>query len=472
MTTLIMKFGGTSVGTPPALTQVLSIVLHEHQRWNKLILVASALDGVTDSLLEAAYLAQVSNQRGYRRIAATLRTRHMALVDQLPLGQQERNALQADIDRLLAEMLDICQTASNASADKLSPRVSDSISSVGERLSARIIASLLRQNGLLSVAIDGTDVLVTDGVFGNATPMIPQTEQRIQQNLLPMLERGIIPVVTGFIGATQNGITTTIGRGGSDYTASILAICSNANEVWIWSGVDGMMSADPREIEDAHIINELTYSEVAELAYFGARILHMRMIAPLHERLIPLRIKNIFKPQFVGTLVQENETPSKPRVKAVTSIQSIGLFTARSGSLSKVIEIVDDTLFSTVGSRADVMISSQSSGMSFLCFIVPTSVAMEAIDTIRTLLQEKLGDLHEVNQWSIKPMSVITAVGENLNESLTVVADVLRALNGTKIYAISQGPSRCSLSLVVDTHDAEIALSRVHELTTMQQTTM
>ncbi len=465
MTTLIMKFGGTSVGTPSALTQVLSIVLHEHQRWDKLILVASALDGVTDSLLEAAYLAQVSNQRGYRRIAATLRTRHMALVDQLPLGQQERNALQADIDRLLAEMLDTCQTASNASLDKLSPMISDSISSVGERLSARIIASLLRQNGLLSVAIDGTDVLVTDNVHGNASPIIALTEQRIQQNLLPMLERGIVPVVTGFIGATQEGITTTIGRGGSDYTASVLAICSNATQVWIWSGVDGMMSADPHEIDNAQMIPELTYNEVAELAYFGARILHMRMIAPLQEKLIALRIKNIFKPQLVGTLIQKNVSQSPSRVKAVTTIQSIGLMTQRSGSLASVIQIVDDTLFATVGSRADVMISAQSSGMSFVCFVVPTSVAMEAIDTIRTTLQEKLVDLHEATQWTIKPMSVITAVGDSLNESMTIVADVLRCLNGTHIYAISQGPSRCSLSVVVDTHDAEVALQRVHEYT-------
>jgi aspartate kinase len=465
MTTLIMKFGGSSVGTPATLTQVLSIVLHEQKRWNRLILVVSALDGVTDMLLEAAYLAQVSNQRGYRRIAATLRTRHIALVDQLPLGTTERSALQADIDRLLFEMLDTCQNVANTTAETLSPAFSDSISSVGERLSARIIASLLRQNNLLGVAIDGTDIVITNDVHGNATPNMEQTAYRVQNNLLPMLDRNIIPVVTGYIGATPQGITTTMGRGGSDYTASILAVCAQADEVWIWSDVDGMMSADPREIDNAQVIAELSYNEVAELAYFGARILHARMIRPLQEHQIPLRIKNVYKPQLIGTLIREVITPMVPSLKAVTSIQGIGLTANRSGSLSAITQIVDDTLFSSVGNRADVMISSQSSSKSFLCFIVPTNVGVEAMDSIRAMLNDKLKLQPDSTVWTVKPLSIVTAIGENLDESLSMTAQILNQLNGTHILGLAQGPSRCSLSIIVESYDSDIVLQKIHDLT-------
>ncbi len=465
MANLVMKFGGTSVGTPPALSQVISIVLHEHKRWDHLILVASALDGVTDSLLEAAYLAQAANHRGYRRIAATLRTRHISLVEQLPLSQTESNALQADIDRLLLEMIETCQSLASTQSETLSPAASDSICSVGERLAARIIASLLRQNDLRSVAIDGTDILVTDDVHGNATPLLPETRQRIQKSLLPMLSRGIVPVVTGYIGATVKGATTTIGRGGSDYTASILAISTAAQEVWIWSGVDGMMSADPREIPEAQVITEMSYNEVAELAYFGARILHARMIAPLREHNIPLVVRNVYKPQLNGTRIHAAGTSSIPHIKAVTCIQGIGLFADRSGSLTQVTQIADETLFETVGTRADVMIASQSSSRSFLCFVIPTSVGSDSIDTIRAALHTKLRQSDDTAAWQVRPVSLITAIGDQISTAPSLMANVMHALSGLHILGIALGPSNCTLSVIVEVHDAEATLQRLHHLT-------
>lgn len=465
MANLVMKFGGTSVGTPSALSQVISIVLHEHKRWDHLILVASALDGVTDSLLEAAYLAQAANHRGYRRIAATLRTRHISLVEQLPLSQAESSALQADIDRLLLEMIETCQALANTQSDTLSPAVSDSICSVGERLAARIIASLLRQNDLLSVAIDGTDILVTDDVHGNAAPLLAETRQRIQQNLIPMLNRGIVPVVTGYIGATVKGATTTIGRGGSDYTASILAISTAAQEVWIWSGVDGMMSADPREIPEAQVIAEMSYNEVAELAYFGARILHARMIAPLREHNIPLVVRNVYKPQRNGTRIHAAGASSTPHIKAVTSIQGIGLFADRSGSLTQVTQIADETLFETVGTHADVMIASQSSSRSFLCFVIPTSVGSDSIDTIRTALHVKLKQSNDTAIWQARPVSLITAIGDQIDTATSLMANVIHALSGLHLLGITLGPSGCTLSVIVEVDDAEVTLQRLHRLT-------
>jgi aspartate kinase len=459
-----MKFGGSSVGTTVALTQVLSIVLHEHRQRDRLVLIVSALDGVTDMLLEAAHLAQMNNQRGYRRIAATLRTRHLALVEQLPLVAQERTVLQADIDLLLFEMLDLCQNVASTPSESLSPEISDKIVAAGERLSARIIAALLRHKDLRGVAIDGADIIVTDNVHGNANPDLLLTNQRVQQHLAPLLERDIIPVVTGFIGTTIAGKTTTLGRGGSDYTASILSVCLNAEELWIWSDVDGMMTTDPREIDTAQVIEELSYNEVAELAYFGARILHARMIKPLRERHIPLRIKNVYKPQQTGTLIHSGKPDTPKRIKAVTSIHGIGLSAERSGSLVNITRFVDETLALQTGSHADVMISSQSSARSFLCFIVPPSVGMDAVDTLKSVIRARLAEYREFADWQVHLLSIITIVGDNLDEMPELIGQFFTALAGIRIVGLAQGPSRCNLSVIVEPDDAENALRQIHAL--------
>ncbi len=464
MSALVMKFGGSAVGTTPALTQVLSIVLHERSRWDHLLLVVSALEGVTDALIEAAHLAQLGNRRGYRRIAATLRTRHLALIAELPLGTTERNALQADIDRLLFDMLDLCQTMASTTGDADLDESVDAVVGVGERLAARIIAALLRQNKLWSVAIDTTDIIVTDDVYGNATPNIPLTRERISRHLLPMLERDIVPVITGFIGGTTTGKPTTLGRGGSDYTASVLSVCVDADEVWIWADVDGMMSADPREVEDARVIPVLSYDEVAELAYFGARILHARMIGPLRQERIPLRIKNVYMPQEPGTLIHDVTVVKSQTLKAVTSIQGLGLAADRSGPLALVSEIVDETLFNTIGSHADVMISSQSSTHSFICVVIPTSAGPDAIHTTQTTLEEQLRQRPETQSWHVQPVSIITAIGAKLDMFPILIGAIFQALQDVRILAIAQGPSRCSLSLVVEPQEAATALLQIHQM--------
>ena len=291
-----MKFGGAALGTSAGLEQVLSIIADESRNWERLLVVVSALDGVTDMLLDAAQFARIDHPRGYRRIAANLRTRHLALIDQLPLDRPDRRTLQADIDQLLSGLLDDCLAIANNLNEELSPIHSDTVVAVGERLSARIIAALLRQNGIRGVAVDGTDVLITDDVHGNANPDFGLTAQRVDAALRPILQRDMIPVVTGYIGATAAGVTTTLGRGGTDFTASVISATLEADELWIWTDVDGMMTADPRQLPDARVVADLGYSEAADFAYFGAKILHARMIAPLAEVSLPLRIKNIFQP--------------------------------------------------------------------------------------------------------------------------------------------------------------------------------
>lgn len=464
MRTLTMKFGGASVGSTTALTQVLSIVLQEYERWDHVLLVVSALDGVTDALIEAAMHAQLSNRRGYRRIVTTLRTRHLSLVETLPLGVTERNALQADIDRLLFDMLDTCEALAEAHNNLDAPATMDKIVGVGERLAARIVAALLRQNNLRGVAMDATDFIVTDNTFGNATPILEPTRQKIEAILLPMLTRKIIPVVTGFIGATQDGRPTTLGRGGSDYTASILAVLSGSKEVWMYTSVDGMMSADPQEIFSARTIPDLSYDEVAELAYFGARILHARMVGLLREHHIPLWIKNVFRPRERGTQIHDMSANTPRALKAVTSIQGLALNAPYSGPLTHIAAIVDEVLFSTTGSHNEVMISSQSSENTFLCMVIPTTAGPEAIRAVQITLDRRFQSDPDTSMWKSDPVAVVTIVGAYLDELPRMIGSVFTALGNMRILGMAQGPSRCSLSIIVDLEDAERALEHIHEI--------
>ncbi|MCY4019777.1 MAG: aspartate kinase [Chloroflexi bacterium] len=465
MAILTMKFGGGSLGTAKALTQVLAIIIDESRRWERILIVASALEGVTDMLLEAALQARVGDQRGYRRIAATLRTRHMALVDQLPFDTSDRNALKADIDQLLSDMLDQCQKVAKNLNDELLPSMSDAVVAVGERLSARIIAALLRQNDIRGVTVDGTELIVTDNVHGNANPILQRTAENVKDLLLPMFEREIMPVVTGYIGATEAGETTTLGRGGTDFTASVLSALLEADALWIWTDVDGMMSADPREIANAGVIPALDYNEAAELAYFGAKILHAKMIAPLAKRAIPLRIKNIYRPQKTGTAISHSAGHGQPVIKAVTSIQGLALTRPTSGSMAGITRLVGNTLFKTLGMRTEVMIASQSSSSSFLVLVIPTSIGIDGVDRLQQALREKMAEYPDKMPWQIETISLVTAIGNNISSSPALLATVLAKLDDIPLLGLAVGPSNCSITVAVSQADSRPAVARIHELT-------
>ncbi|MBL8154719.1 MAG: aspartate kinase [Anaerolineae bacterium] len=462
MSTLVMKFGGSSVGRTDALAQVLSVVLHERERWDRLMLVVSALDGVTDVLIEAAHLAQLGNQRGYRRIIANLRTRHLSLIDELPMGSTERAALQADIDRLLFDLLDIYHAMPQASGGRPMTGMVDATVGVGEKLSARIIAALLRQSQIRSVAIDTTSLIVTDDTHGFATPNLPLTRQLIDANLLPLVERGIVPVVTGFIGATSTGQPTTLGRGGSDYTASILGVCVRADEIWIWSDVDGMMTADPRDVPNTRVIPLLDYDEVAEMSYFGARVLHPRMIGPLRAEHIPVRVKNVFKPQQDGTLIKALGKSHTARLKAVTAISGITLSAERSSPTTTLPAMIEMSSPIATSVYADVIIAAQSSTRTLICYLIPTLAGPDALHTMQAALRElaaKVGD----PPWEIQIVNIITVVGSNAAQWGSISTHLLDAVGDIPVTASAQGPSGFSFSIVVGGADGEAALQRIHE---------
>jgi aspartate kinase len=305
---------------------------------------------------------------------------------------------------------------------------------------------------------------VTDATFQKAVPLMDDTRARVGERLVPMLTQGIVPVVTGFIGATRDGVITTLGRGGSDFSAAILGDCLDSEEVWIWTDVDGVMTADPRTVTGARRIPVLSYGEVSELAYFGAKVLHPRSIRPVIERGIPLWVKNTFNPTCPGTrIVQEPETASGA-VKAVTAIKDLSMVTVEGRGMIGVPGIAARTFAAVASQGASVLMISQASSEQSICFVIPTDTAPPVM---RALEEEMAAELRrrDVDRiWCMNDMVIITAVGAGLRGTPGVAARAFGALAQGEINVVdvAQGSSECSISLVVSAGDAAVAVRQIH----------
>ena len=476
MSTLTMKFGGTSVGSPQAMAQAADIVLEQSQRWDRLVTVVSAMSGVTDQLIQGALTASSGDDRTYREIVTELRARHYTTVDALfrsaedgrpassgTTGNGERAALLGTVDEYLNEFAAFCHSV--GVLGEVTPRAMDAVTSLGERLSARILAALLRQQGACSEAVDATDLIVTDDTFQDAAPLIEATREQVAARLGPLLEAGILPIVTGFIGATQEGVTTTLGRGGSDFSAAILGDCLDADEVWIWTDVDGVMTTDPNIVPEARVIPVLSYSEVSELAYYGAKVLHPRTIRPVVERGIPLRVKNTFNPAFAGTRVVREPESTPGTVKAVTAIKGLSLITVEGRGMLGVPGIAARTFSAVASQGASVLMISQSSSEQSICFVLPTAAVPPVIRAIEQemALELQRRDVDRVS--SVDDVVIVTAVGAGIRGTPGVAHRIFGALGQSNInvIAIAQGSSECSVSLVVEAGAAAEAVQQIHD---------
>jgi aspartate kinase len=463
VTTLTMKFGGTSVGSAEAFVQAAGIVLEQAQKWNSVVVVASAMSGVTDALTKGARTAASGDDQTFRVVVTELRALHYKTVDALFAPDGERTQLLAMVDRFLDEFAAFCRSVHVLG--EVTPRAMDAITSLGERISARVLAALLRQQGAGSEAVDATELIVTDGTFQGAVPLMDDTQAQVSVRLWPLLEQGIIPVVTGFIGATEDGVTTTLGRGGSDYSAAILGVCLGADEVWTWTDVDGVMSADPRLVPDARVIPTLSYSEVGELAYFGAKVLHPRTIRPVVEHGIPLWVKNTFDPTCPGTrIVREPET-APGTVKAITAIEGLSMVTVEGRGMMGVPGIAART-FAAVASRgASVLMISQASSEQSISFVIPTAAAVPVIAAIEDEMALELARRDVDRVWSLDDVVIVTAVGAGMRGTPGVAHRIFGALaeKSINVIAVAQGSSECSISLVVAAADAVEAVQQIHQ---------
>ncbi len=326
---LVQKFGGTSVGNGGRLAGVADIIIRQHERPSieegvtGTVVVVSAMSGVTDQLIAGGWAAAEGRDRDFREIKAGLLQRHLEAAEALLGSGPQRLEISGMIEDRLHELERLYRSI--AILGEFTPRVSDAVSSIGEFLSANLLAAVLRERGVRTQAISAVELIVTDSHYGQARPLLDQTNARLAERLAPMVTRGIIPVVTGYLGANETGVTTTLGRGGSDYSAAILGAGLNAREVWIWSDVDGILTADPNLVAEAHTLSELSYTEAAELAYYGADVLHPKTIRPLFERDIPLRILNSFNPDHPGTFIVKSPHPGRVVKPAIISTTGLSL---------------------------------------------------------------------------------------------------------------------------------------------------
>jgi aspartate kinase len=349
-----------------------------------------------------------------------------------------------------------------------SPRSIDAISAYGEKMSTTLLAATLRDRGMKAAAVTAEDLIVTDDNHGQAVPLQPDTNRRIGRRIPALLKKGVIPVVTGFIARSTSGATTTLSRGGSDFSASLIGAALNADEIWIWTDVNGVMTADPRIVAQAHTLPTLSYAEAAELSYFGAKVLHPKTVAPAVDRRIPIRIKNTFEPDNVGTLITAQPDLQVPAgngeiVKALTSMSGMSLLTVQGAGMIGVPGVAARVFSCVARLGASVMMISQSSSEYNICFAVSQDWSQRVAATLRQEFERELrdGDISEI--WT-RDVAVLAAVGDGMRGSPGVAGRLFSALGkqSINVIAIAQGASERNISFVVDDGQRVAAVQAIH----------
>jgi len=463
--TLVMKFGGTSMGTPEAMSQAAQIVAVSHQDWPRLVVVVSALARVTNLLLESASQAVHGALGSLYPAEGQLRQWHYAIADGLVRDAARCAQVKHEIDALIGSFLSLCQAM--AVLGEATPRALDAVAALGERMSVRLLAAALEAQGVAAQFVEATQLIVTDSYFQAAHPDFEATTRQARQVLDPLLAQERVAVITGFIAANPEGITTTLGRGGSDYSAAILGAVLPADAVWIWSDVDGVMSADPRLVPQARTIQEMTYREISELAYFGAKVVHPKTIRPVIEAGIDLHIRNTFNPQHPGTrLVADEMVRSNGKLKAVTAIHGQRLITLEGRGMLGVPGVAARTFGAVASTGTSVPLISQASSEQSICFAVPTELAEEVIAALEKAFTLELSNQDIDRVWATDKVSIITVVGAGMIHTPGIAGRVFTALGqaGVNVIAIAQGSSEVSISMVVEAGDSEMAVKAIHAL--------
>ncbi|HWZ26410.1 MAG TPA: aspartate kinase [Verrucomicrobiae bacterium] len=458
----VMKFGGTSVGDATCIARTAQIVAKAAGK-NPCVVVVSAMSGVTNRLIETARKAANGDATEGVHLTNVLRSQHAAAVEALIAEPKERQSVMQKLDGVLAEARRLCD--GTALLRELSPRTLDEVSSLGERLSAPIVAAALVTLGLRSESIDATELIVTDAFHGGAEPHIELTRDKAQARLRPLLAQGVVPVVTGFIGATSEGKLTTLGRGGSDYSATILGAALDAGEVVIWTDVDGVLTADPRLVPEARTIPVISYREAAELAYFGAKVLHPKTLNPVMEAGITVWIRNSFAPDKPGTKITPEGRSIGGGVKALTAIRDVTLIAVGGPGIVGLPDVVGRTFSTTADLRANVLLISQSSSQNDICFIVSAGDAERTVEALRKEFAHDLAH-HKVEHVTVvNNIAIVAVVGENMRGTPGVAGRTFAAMGRENInlIAIAQGSSESNISFVIEDQAVKKALIATHK---------
>lgn len=463
----VLKFGGTSVNDAQAINQVVSIardICRPDQRRSdpQIVVVTSAMRGVTDLLINSANAAARGDRQGYRDARQVLISRHRDAAEALVHDLDDLALLQAQTDERVREFERLCMAV--AILGELTDRGLAVISGLGERLMAPILAAAMRARGLDAESVDAGELIVTDDNYASAAPDMDATRAATRGRLLPLTQKGIIPVVTGFVAATPAGVPTVLGRGGSDYSAAILGAALDADEIQIWTDVDGVLTADPRIVKEARPLAELTYGEAAELAYFGAKVLHPKTMLPAIDRGITISVRNTFNPGFPGTRVVPKSS-NGGTVKALTVIRGLALITVAGRGMMGVPGIAARTFAAVAQRGANVLMISQASSEQSICFVVPETDAQPVCQALEHAFGDEI-KRRQIDRVAVEPDVVIVAVvGEGMRGTPGIAARLFSAVGEKRInvIAVAQGSSETNISLALAANDADAGVRYIHD---------
>ncbi|MFA5267724.1 MAG: aspartate kinase [Methanoregula sp.] len=454
---LLMKFGGTSVADAHCIARVVDILEQHHKAGDEVAVVVSAQRGVTDQLIEvASALPTAKDPSAIKPMIQALSKRHMttlegAAPDHIP-------AVGKEIDEKLIRLENILYAIYNLR--ELTPRSKDHVISYGERLVAPILGAALRERGIASTVMDGCEAgILTTPQHGESTSL-PESDERIQKRIVPLLKKEI-PVIMGFMGCSRDGILTTLGRSGSDYSASIVGAGIDADEIWIWTDVDGIMTCDPRVIKDARVMNSLSYLEVMELSYFGAKVMHPRSIEPAMRKNILVRVKNTFNPTHPGTVIVRNGQRHNRVVKALTYIEKVAAININGAQMIGRVGVAKDIFTILADHEVNVMMISQGSSEANISLIVDESHLQSAVVALGELV--KKGSVREVSH--NHDVSAVAVVGAGMAGAPGTGGRIFTALGktGVNVMMISQGSSEANISFVVSQNDGPRACRVLHD---------
>lgn len=457
---LVLKYGGTSISSAKDI-QAVTNYINSLSKHNEIVIVCSAISGTTDDLIEISQSIKKENKDKAEQLASKIINRHKQLAKQtikkLTIRKKLLEKLDVDFRELVALIEGIVLLG------EVTPRSMDYLISFGERLSIKLISFAINDIGKKSISLTGKEVgIVTDSNFGESKPLMDTTRLRVSKTIDLQFSKKIIPVIGGFTGADQHGHVTTFGRGGSDYTATIIGSCIKADEIWLMSDIDGLMTADPKIVKNAKLLKEVSYIEAIEMALFGAKQIHPRTFEPLLTKKIPMKIRNSFNVKNEGTLVTDSHSIStKNTVKCVSSIRHNGLIDIRGGSMVGTPGTAAKIFTTLAKAGINVMMISQNPSESSITIVVKNTDLDKAVNVLEMELLGKIIKKLEVTT----DVAIIALIGLGMRGTVGVASKVFGAIEKNKVNVamITQGSSELNLAFVVKDSDSNVAVQALHD---------
>ncbi len=454
----VLKFGGTSVANADCMNKTIAIIQRAAQR-GRVLAVSSALGGITDSLIQAGTLAALGDE-SYKAKLQYIEERHFATIEELLPGDKGKK-IHSDIKRMLEELASLCYGV--FLLKELSLRTKDRLMSFGELMSTRIISAKLTDMGVEHLWVDSRKIIRTDSTFGMAIVDVEETNKRVRELLMNDAHR--LYIFPGFISSDSNGETTTLGRGGSDYSASILAVATDAHSLEIWTDVSGMMTADPRVVEKPKVIPNISYKEALELSHFGAKVIYPPTIRPVVSKGIPVWIKNTFAPDDHGTLIENYPPASKSMVRGLSNSSNIALISLEGSGMIGVPGFSHRMFGALAQANINIILITQASSVHTMCIAIEEADAEKAKKAVDSTF------VYEISLGAIEPLqvetgySIITLVGDDMKQQCGTSGKMFNALGSNKINirAIAQGSSEKNVSTIVCSTDVKAALNIIHK---------